>query len=116
MKTLSPAAQKLRASEDALSITQLALGDLATGKVTWFGRAPYRIGVTRPNGAAGGIVIECAIGGAIVGYADKLLPELLAHIAIVITGENTEYNRELLSRRTVLEFAQRFISDMQRAA
>lgn len=113
MKAPSVKDQRIAQLDYENTIQMLALSDMADGAVTWFGRKPYRIGISRPAGAAGGIAIEHVNGVASAHYAEKFLPEALAHIAHVITGENSDANNELLRRRAILSDAQRFIHSQQ---
>lgn len=106
---------RIAALEQENTVQMLALTDLANGGVTWFGRSPYRIGISRPTGAAGGILICNAGGTCSAHYAETFLRETLAHIAVVITGADTEANSELLRRRAALSDAQRFIHSQQAA-
>jgi hypothetical protein len=95
----------------------LALADLVRGETVWFGRGEYRIGISRPHSACGGIVIE-QMSGSTCGayYFSEWAPRALEHISYVITGENNEANAELLRRRKAIEQAQAHISAALRAA
>lgn len=115
MKT-SEAKAQIRAANDALSLTQIAFSDCLAGRVEWFGRAPFRVGVTRADGAAGGVLVIHDNGMIAVDYAEEYFPRTLSHISAVITGHDTETNRELQSRRDVIEAAQACIRRAQSAA
>ena len=98
------------------NVMALALSDLCNGAVKWFGNSPsFNIGITRPTGAAGGIVIHRNGGMASAHYWEDFSRTELAHIAAVITGEDTEHNHEFLCRRSTIETAQAYISDKIRA-
>ena len=105
---------KLSAENEALT---LALSDLCNGSVKWFGHSrTYSVGISRPTGAAGGIAIVRECGMASAHYFETYSRETLAHIAAVITGENTEHNIELARRRAAIESAQAYVSEQHRAA
>lgn len=93
----------------------LALHDLVAGDVKWFGRAPFRLGVSRPNGAAGGIVTVVANGTTSADYFERFARNQLEHIAACVTGHDSEHNRELLARRRTIEDAQAYVTTAQRA-
>jgi len=100
---------------DCLSI---ALHDTLCGVVKWFGSSrTYSIGITRPCAASGGFAIVRS-GGAEsrAVYWEKFARNEAETIAACITGEDTEYNRELLRRRSVLEAAQAYVTECQRSA
>ncbi len=103
---------KLATENEALT---LALGDVCNGNVKWFGHArTYSIGISRPNGAAGGIAIVREAGMTYAFYFEKYARETLAHIACLVTGANTEHNAELMRRRAAIEAAQAYVTEMQR--
>lgn len=95
---------------------ELALSDCVNGNVTWFGRSPFRLGICRPNGAAGGIVIVNTHGMVSADYWEQFARNQMEHIAACITGENTEANRELMARRSTIETAAKFVREMQARA
>lgn len=105
--------QRNRDIERRIEPLELALADLARDRVTWFGRGDYRLGISRPNGAAGGIVI---VRAEIVtaDYWETWSQRMLAHIAAVIGGQDSDYNRELQRIRDVIESAARFVRESQR--
>lgn len=99
------------------TVQALALSDLCNGAVKWFGSSPaYSLGISRPTGAAGGIVICRVNGGAGAFYWAEFAPRELAHISACLTGADTEYNRDLLRRRTALEAAGAYVAEQMRAA
>ncbi len=92
----------------------LALSDLAHGQVTWFGRGKFRLGISRAIGASGGVVIVDNDGTVSADYWEQFAHNQLEHIAACITGENTEHNRDLSARRSVIETAQAYVTKEQR--
>lgn len=106
---------KLATENEALT---LALGDLCNGNVKWFGNSrTYSIGISRPTGAAGGIAIVRQSGMTYAHYFENYARETLAHIACIITGTDSEHNRELLKERAAIEAAQSYVTgEQQRAA
>lgn len=118
MKTSRAALETLntKLSTDNEAMT-LALSDLCSGSVKWFGNSRnYSIGISRPNGAAGGICIVRQCGMASAYYFETYAQSTLAHIANIITGTNTEHNIELARERAAIEAAQAYVSAAQRAA
>lgn len=103
--------QRLERENEPLA---LALHDLVAGQVHWFGRSPYRLGISRPTGGAGGIVIASAFGSTSAHYWETWSAEQLATLAHLITGQDNEDNRERLRRRSVIEEAQAWIREEQR--
>lgn len=95
---------------------ELALHDMIAGDVCWFGRGDFRIGISRPRGASGGIVVWHFHGGTRADYWEQWSRNQLEHIAACVTGENAELNAELLKRRSLIELAGKFVADQQRAA
>lgn len=83
----------------------LALSDMVNNRVVWFGRAPFRLGISRAAGAHGGIVIVNHDGMISADYWEQFSRNQLEHIGACITGENTEHNRELAKRRDTIEQA-----------
>lgn len=106
--------RRLSAENDVLT---LALSDLCNGAVKWFGNSrTYSIGLSRPTGAAGGIAIVRQSGTTSAHYWEDYSRETLARIADLVTGADTEHNRELLRERATIETAQAYVSESQRAA
>jgi len=99
--------------ERAIGPLELALHDLAVKQVVWFGHYNFRIGISRATGAAGGIVIANVYGNVSADYWEQFARNQLEHIAACITGENTEHNRDLATRRTVIESAQAYVTSEQ---
>ena len=117
MKTPTKSSLRIAGLERSNDVLSLALSDLANGHVKWFTRYNYAIGISRPNGASGGIAIEKIVGGMVSGYYwETFAAESLAHIAADITGENSPYNAELLRRRSCIEEAQAFVAASRQAA
>ena len=105
---------KLATDNEALT---LALNDLCNGAVKWFGNSrTYSMGISRANGAAGGIAIIREAGMTYAYYFERYASDALANISNLITGTDSEYNAELLRRRVVIESAQAYISEQQKAA
>lgn len=105
---------RLSTENEALT---LALHDLCNGNVKWFGHArTYSLGVSRPTGASGGIAIVREAGTTGAYYFETYARETLTHIAACITGANTEHNAELARRRSAIEAAKAYVSEMQRTA
>jgi hypothetical protein len=105
--------KKLASENDVLT---LALGDVCNGAVKWFGNSrTYSIGISRPCGAAGGIAIVREAGMTYAFYFEKYARETLANVAMLVTGEDSEHNRELLRRRSAIEAAQAYVTESQRA-
>lgn len=103
---------KLASENEVLT---LALNDLANGAVKWFGNSrTYSIGISRPTGAAGGIAIVRQSGMTYAHYFERYSRETLAHIALIVTGTDSEHNRELMRERSAIEAAQAYVSDSQR--
>lgn len=99
------------------SVLACALADSLNFGVKWFGNSrTFSIGITRPQSACGGIAIIRNNGTVSAYYFEEYASRELAHIACVITGENTEHNRELLCRRAAIESAKAFVSEQQKAA
>ena len=96
-------ANRLERENEPLS---LALHDLVSDRTVWFGRNPFRVGISRPAGGAGGIVIVSSDGMTSAHYWETFHREEMARIQTLVTGTNTEENRALLRRREVLEQAQ----------
>lgn len=97
------------------AVLSLALHDAVSGDVKWFGRAPFRLGVSRPAGAAGGIVTVVAQGTTSADYFEQFARNHLEHIAACVTGHDTDHNRDLLARRRAIEEAQAYVTAAQRA-
>jgi hypothetical protein len=98
------------------TLLSLALSDALNGAVKWFGHSPaYNLGISRPTGAAGGIVIKRNGGLASAHYWEDFAHRELPHIADCITGEDTEHNHDLLCRRRTIEDAQAYVSAAQKA-
>lgn len=115
MKTSKAALESLNAKlaheNEALA---LALSDICADRVKWFGRAPaYSLGISRPAGAAGGIVIVRQNGMTYAHYWERYYAESMSIIASLVTGSDTEHNRELLNRRAVLEAAKAHVTREQ---
>ena len=105
---------RLSTENEALT---LALHDLCNGNVKWFGNSrTYSIGVSRPNGAAGGIAIVREAGSTSAFYFERYSRETLEHLSRLVTGTDTDANREYLRRRSAIESAQAYVSESQRAA
>jgi len=113
---ISEAKEQIRVAQDELSLTEMAFADVLSCRVEWFGRVPFRVGITRPMGAAGGIAVEYKAGMVRVQYAERYFTRELQNIAALVTGHDTEYNRELVSRRAVIEAAQAYLNRAQSAA
>lgn len=106
--------RKLSTENEALT---LALNDLANGAVKWFGNSrTYSLGISRPTGAAGGIAIVREAGMTYTHYFERYAQETLERVAILVTGSDTEHNREYLRRRAAIEAAQAYVSESQKAA
>jgi len=117
MKTLSKSAQRIATLEKENTVLSLALSDLANLGAKWFGHSRcFSIGITRPNSACGGIAIIRSNGTVSAHYFEEFYRAEMEHIACVITGENTDHNRELLCRRAALEDAKAYVHEQQRAA
>jgi hypothetical protein len=118
MKTSkSSLAQKCAELEKENGVLSCALNDVLKGDVRWFGSPrTFALGVTRPKSACGGIAIIRHCGTSSAHYFEEYAQRELAHIALVITGENTEHNRELLARRNAIEAAKAYIAEQVRAA
>jgi len=117
MKTANKKDIKISNMERENNVLALALSDLANGNVKWFQRFNYAIGISRPNGASGGIAIEKVIGGIVSAYYwEDFCKDSLSHIASVITGENTPFNAELIRRRSCIEDAQAYVNEQHMAA
>jgi len=99
--------------ERAIGPLELAIADLANGQVVWHGRGAFRIGISRALGASGGIVIVNNDGNVLADYWEQFARNQLEHISACITGDNTEHNRELATRRTVIESAQAYVTREQ---
>lgn len=107
-------ANKLASENEVLT---LALNDVCNGGVKWFGHTrTYSIGISRPNGAAGGIAIVREAGMTYAFYFERYSRETLDRISSLVTGSDSEYNAELLRRRSAIEAAQAYVSESQRAA
>lgn len=102
--------------ERTIGPLELALHDVVSGNVTWFGRGNCRIGISRPAGAHGGIIIWQFAGCIAADYWEQWSRNQLERIAACITGENTEANEELMRRRGLIELAQKFVRSQQLAA
>ncbi|NDF15811.1 hypothetical protein EB061_10900 [bacterium] len=104
---------KLATQNDVLT---LALNDVCNGAVKWFGNSrTYSIGVSRPTGAAGGIAIVRECGMTAAHYFEGYARDTLAHVAALVTGADTEHNRELLRKRAAVESALAYVAECQRA-
>lgn len=94
-----------------------ALNDILNGDVKWFGSSrTFSVGVTRPSGACGGIAVVRQNGTTRAQYLEEFCRVELEHIARCVTGENTDYNRELLCRRATIESAKAYAAEKLRAA
>lgn len=114
MKTpLRQAREDFQAASESLSITQIAFADVLKGDVQWFGRAPYRVGITRPKSASGGLAVEVWGGSVVAQRCEAFFSPRLETIACLITGHDSEHNRELLARRITLEQARAYIREQQ---
>lgn len=97
------------------TVLTLALNDICNGAVKWFGNSrTFSLGITRPAGAAGGIAVVRENGTTSAHYFERYASEILLHVSYVITGENTEHNRELARKRSTVEAAQAYVSECQR--
>jgi hypothetical protein len=98
------------------SVLRCALHDILRGNVRWFGSArKYQVGISRASSACGGIAIVRSEGNLVsCEYAERFFADALAHIAACVTGEDTEYNRELLARRAAIEAARFYRDDALR--
>lgn len=111
-QTLESLNAKLATENEALT---LALGDVCNGSVKWFGNSrTYSIGISRPTGAAGGIATVREGGMTYAFYFERYARETLAHVAALVTGTDTEHNRELMRRRSAIEAAQAYVSQAQK--
>jgi len=61
--TKSDLEKQLQASQLDCSATHLALNDVLNERVTWFRKGKTRLGISRENGASGGIVIHRDLSG-----------------------------------------------------
>lgn len=108
--------QKLADIDSALSVTQLALSDVLSGAAKPIGR-PLRDGfqlwISRPNGAAGGIVVIREGGTVIACYFEQALRDQMQRFALCLTGEDNDLNRALLARRDKWEAAKAFVHQCQ---
>lgn len=95
--------------ERTIGPLELALHDVVSGNVTWFGRGDCRIGISRPAGAHGGIVVWQFAGCIAADYWESWSRNQSEHIAACITGENTEANAELMRRRHLIELAGAYV-------
>lgn len=112
MKTPGKSALRIAELQKENSVLACALSDLANLGAKWFGNSrEFSLGVTRPQSACGGIAIVRRSGTVSAYYFEEFARSELAHIAAVITGENTDHNRELLRRRSAIEDAQAYVSD-----
>lgn len=94
-----------------------ALADTIRGDVKWFKASRFvSYGITRPSSACGGIVIVNNGGTVSAHYLEAFGREALAHISLMITGENTDHNRELLARREAIESALAYARQAMMAA
>lgn len=99
------------------TVLSCTLNDILNGDVKWFGNScEYSLGITRPRSACGGMVVIRCCGTSSARYWEQFAREELTHISFVITGENTEHNRELLRRRSAIEAAQAYVSQQLKAA
>lgn len=94
-----------------VSLLEIALSDACHSQTQWFGARPYRIGISRPTGAAGGIAVVLCHGVASAHYWDHFYASEMAHISACITGEDSECNRELSKRRATLETAAKWVRE-----
>lgn len=115
MKTPSSKDIRIAQLETEATVNALALHDVVRGDVRWFGNARrYQVGVTRPS--CGGIaIVRTFDGGTDAHYLVRFAQRELEHISMCITGENSEYNRELLARRSAIEAAQAYVRECLRA-
>ncbi len=98
-----------------VDVLSLALSDSLAGVVKWFGNSrTYSLGIARPCGAAGGIVIVRSAGaGACAFYWETWQREAMQQISACITGTDTEHNRELMRRRACIESAAAYVRECQ---
>lgn len=89
------------------SVLYLALADAVNGAESkTFKGGRYSLTVSRPTSACGGVVTVKA-EGSFVGahYFEDYARSESEHIGRLVTGENNDYNRELLSRRDAISEA-----------
>ena len=113
MKTTLAKADLLKQLDDARharDVHELALSDVVADRVTWFGRGETRIGISRPTGAMGGLVIVRRNGMAYAAPWEQWSVDEARRIDQCITGADTDYNRELLRQREQLESARAFVA------
>lgn len=116
-QTKSDLLQRNAALSKDNDVLSLALNDVVNLGAKWFGNSrQFSIGITRPNSACGGICIVRRSGTVSAYYFEEFAQAELSHIAIVITGENTDHNRDLLCRRAAIESAHAYIREQQKAA
>jgi hypothetical protein len=114
MKSKSKSAIRIAELEKENTVLSCALNDMLNLGAKWFGSArSFSVGVTRPQSACGGIAIIRCNGTARAHYFEEWARAELAHIQLVITGADTEHNRELLRRRSAIEAAQAYIREQQ---
>lgn len=87
----------------------LALNDLCNDRTVWFGRGDFRLGISRPAGAAGGIVIVKTEGSTSAHYWETYSRAERAHLSAIATGHNDETQRDILRRRDVIEQANAYV-------
>lgn len=99
------------------NILFLALADVVnTGGKTFGNSRRFSILITRPQSACGGIAIVRRNGMVSAHYFEDFAREELARIALLITGHNDEFNRELLCIRSAIEDAKSYTREQQAAA
>ncbi len=97
-----------------VDVYSLALSDLANGAVKWFGHSrDFSLGITRPRGAHGGIALTRSNGICAAFYWEHWNQQAMQQISECLTGADTEHNRELLRRRSVIEAAAAYIRECQ---
>lgn len=118
IKKITPLASAriaLAESQSESTVLACALNDVLRGDVKWFGRGEYSLGVTRPASACGGIAVVRQCGIVSAYYFEEYSQRELNHIALIVTGEDAEHNRELLRRRAAIEDAKAYIRAAQTA-
>lgn len=117
MKTKQQLTEENKALDLQNTVLSLALADLVNGTESKsFGGRKFRLTITRPTSACGGVVIVSAETFVGAYYFDTYARDCLAHIAAVITGEDNDHNRELIRRREIVETAQAWLRTRQSSA
>lgn len=113
--TKTDLANQLRACELRVEPLEMSLCDMVRGNVHWFGHcnARFRLGISRPNGPAGGFVIVQRETTVSAYYWEQFSRDALAHIALCVTGEDTAHNRALIAERETIEAASKWVSEHQ---